>query len=105
MKSPIWHIPGLKTGAVGISWFRESDYAAALAIMNDPDALPPTYALWLVVATKQESEAQSSGRKVIRAVIDPKTFPVWCRTQGLRNIDASARRLWAADYAARQIGL
>lgn len=105
MKSPIGPVPGQKVGAVGMSWFSEADYAATLAIMDDRHVFPATYAEWLPKAEKRERELMSDGHKVIRAVIDPKTFPDWCQSRGIDKIDARARTAWGAEYAARQIGL
>ena len=105
MKSPIGGTPGQKISALGMSWYRESNYAAARAIMADAHTLPPTFAAWLAVAQKREGELTRDGHKVIRAIIDPQTFPKWCARQGFMQIDARARTAWGADYAARQIGL
>jgi hypothetical protein len=103
-KSPLAAIdPSLRGKvAVGISWFQEADYAAALAIMTD-DVLPPTYALWFQKACKGEREAQEMGYRTFRAVIDPQTFAAWCAQNGFTNIDAKARMAFANDYAARQV--
>lgn len=91
--------------AVGISWFHEADYAAALAIMTD-NVLPPTYALWLAKPGKSERDAQEMGYRTLRAVIDPHTFPGWCARHGFgTTIDAKARMAFANDYAAGQVGL
>lgn len=103
-KSPIGPIPGQKIGAVGMSWFHEADYTAALAIMADTE-LPPTYALFLERASQRKRQATRDGHVVIRAVIDPKTFPMWCAARGFTRIDANARKRFAAEFAANQIGL
>lgn len=87
---------------VGISWFEEPDYAAALAIMTD-DVLPATFDLWLQKARKDERKAQEMGYRTIRAIIDPDTFPAWCAEHGHTAIDAKARRAFAQADAARQM--
>lgn len=87
---------------VGISWFREADYDAALAIMQDPGVLPGTYAEWLARAEAQISKAESLGYLVVRAVIDPKTFADWCSSRGL-NVDANARRAFAEAEVRRKV--
>lgn len=103
-KSPLGAIhPSLRGKVVvGISWFEATDYAAALTIMTD-DVLPPTHDLWLQRARKAEREAQEMGYRTFRAVIDPKTFPAWCRQNGFADIDAKARMAFANDYATRQV--
>jgi hypothetical protein len=88
-----------------MSWYREADYAAIRAIMADGHSLPLTYAAWLDRAEQQLRRLEGEGHKIIRAWIDPATFPGWCAERGLTQIDTKARTLWAADYAARQIGL
>jgi hypothetical protein len=105
MKSPIGQPQGTRVQAIGMSWYSEADYAAARAIMADGDRLPVTYAAWLARAEQQLRRLEGEGHKIIRARIDPATFPAWCASRGLTQIDAKARTLWAADYAARQIGL
>lgn len=92
-----------KVRIVGISWFNEADYAAALAIMTDA-VLPPTYALWLQKAGRTERNLQADGYRVVRAIIDPHTFPGWCARNGFGTaINAKARTAFAADYASRQM--
>lgn len=104
-KSPIGPVPGQKISAVGMAWYREADYLAALAIMADAQTMPTTYAAWLAIAQKRERELTRDGHKVIRAIVDPKTFPDWCRRNGFAHIDTHARGAYGADYAARQISL
>lgn len=104
-KSPIGPIPGQKVAAIGFSWYHEADYAAALAIMADGNVMPQTYAAWLSKSEKLERELTRDGHKVIRAIIDPATFPDWCRRNGFAQVNADARKMWGAEYAARQIGL
>lgn len=105
MKSPIGPVPSQRVAAVGLYWFSEPDYAATLAVMDDRHVLPPTYAEWLAKAENGERELVRGGHQVIRAIIDPKTFPKWCMANGFDKIDARARTLWGAEHAARQIGL
>lgn len=104
-KSDIRGIPGQKIAAVGMSWFHEADYAAILRIMTDRDNLPATFALWLQRATQQERDLKAKGHIILRAVIDPQTFPGWCAHRGFTDIDAKARVAFASEYAAGQIGL
>ena len=86
----------------GLVWYAPQDYAAILRIMADAHLLPQTFEAWHQIARQRESEAKSTGVRVVRAVIDPATFPIWCATRGL-NIDARARTSFANDYAAGQI--
>ena len=87
--------------AVGLSWWREEDYARVREIMVD-DVLPSTYAAWLQRAERQEREAQATGLTVIRIMAGPDDFLSWCRTAGLAP-DAKARVAFAADRAMDQV--
>ena len=104
-KSDTGDTPGQKIAAIGISWFHATDYAAALAIMMDAERLPPTHAAWLQRATQQERDLQAKGHTILRAIIDPNTFPGWCAMRGYAHIDAKARIAFASEYAADQVGL
>lgn len=102
-KSDIFGIPGAKIRIVGLSWFHDADYTAILRIMTDAELLPDTYDEWFERESKRESDLKASGHIVIRAIIDPKTFPDWCAKHGHTTINSSARAAFANDYATRQI--
>lgn len=85
----------------GISWYAREDYAAVLNVMRDPEVLPDTYEQWLQKAERQLRDWEAKGWIMIRAIIDPKTFPEWCRARGL-DVDAKARMAFANEIAAAE---
>lgn len=80
--------------AIGIAWYHPEDYDACLRIMADRHTLPGRFDVWLAKAEAIEKERTSLGYVVVRAFIDPKTFPDWCRSRGL-NVDSQARMEYA----------
>ena len=68
--------------AVGITWYRPETYRRCLAIFEDSSNLPDTYFEWLVRAEEWEKQSKREGLKVVRAEIDPVTFPGWCADHG-----------------------
>lgn len=85
---------------IGMVWYLEKDYPAVLKIMADANLLPLTFKLWQDKAKRSESDLRTTGKVVVRAIIDPATFPTWCFGRGLK-IDAKARMAFANDYAYR----
>ena len=84
--------------AVGIAWYRESDYPRILQIMEDADLLHATFLEWQKAAEQAERMSERNGTPIIRAIIDPQEFPAWCRARGL-NVDAGARMAFANEFA------
>lgn len=84
--------------AVGIAWYRESDYPRILQIMDDAHTLSNTYRQWEKLAEKAERTAKAQNHVVVRAVIDPDTFPAWCTLRGL-HVDSRARMAFANEFA------
>jgi hypothetical protein len=68
---------------IGISWFREEDYAAIRAISEDGHKMPSKWKDWLKGAEEMEQKAIQSGKVVERVNIDPDTFPDWCKKNGV----------------------
>jgi hypothetical protein len=93
-------LPILITGMV---WYRAEDYDAILGIMADGHKLPRTFVEWRMKAEAGEKQRRRLGETVVRAYIDPETFPDWCRARGL-NIDAQARMQFAALVAKEHAG-
>lgn len=82
----------------GMVWYKQEEYGAALSIMSDRAKLHTSYHLWKMDAETREKQYRREGKTVVRAFIDPETFPEWCRARGL-NIDANARQQFAALVA------
>lgn len=86
---------------VGMSWYRPEDYKAIQRIMVDPHTLFDTYEEWLTSAEKGEQSMRLQGYVVVRAYIDPLTFPDWCRANG-HKVDAKGRMAYANFIAAQE---
>jgi hypothetical protein len=88
----------MKVSIAGIPWYREGDYVKLLSIFEDADNLPGTFNEWLVKAEAFEKNLTKSGMRVVRAVIDPDTFPVWCAANNVK-INADGRKRFASHKA------
>lgn len=88
----------LQVRATGIAWYYRQDYARILDIMIDAADLPRTYDQWRQRAEKLQREIERAGGIAVPAIIDPDTFPDWCRARGL-NVDAEGRQAFASDAA------
>jgi hypothetical protein len=88
--------------ATGIPWYRPQDYSRILAIMEDAHLLPPTYEIWREKAERLERDIKRSGQVVVRAVIDPEEFLVFCAARHL-HVDAKARVAFANQATLRAV--
>lgn len=77
-------------GVIGMSWYKEHDYIRLRKIFDDGDNLPLTYAEWLQKAQNGFDMFTAQGHIVIKAYIDPESFPKWCLERGY-GIDAKSR--------------
>lgn len=83
---------------IGMVWYKPEEYDACRQIMADGHKLHASYHQWRMDAETGEKRLRRSGKTVIRAIIDPKTFPDWCQSRSL-NIDADARNQYAGFVA------
>lgn len=88
--------------AAGMVWYRREDYPRILQIMSDAEKLPRTYDAWAQGAESGEKKFKADGVIVVRAVIDPDTFPNWCAVRGL-EINAKARNAFASEVAYNEV--
>lgn len=93
-----------KLAAIGMVWYEASDYPEILRIMADGNLMPTSHADWQRKAEQQEQTIKNQGYRVIRAVVKPKDFRVWCMARG-HNVDAQGRIAFANEQAARQAGI
>ena len=84
---------------VGIAWYRAQDYGQIRRIMADAAGFPATYREWREASERLESDLKRRGHVVLRAIVDPEIFPVWCKARGL-NIDGEARTRFASEVVA-----
>ena len=91
----------MSVSITGIVWYKREDYKRILEIMEDADVLPPTYDKWLHGAEMGMEKMKRSGRMVVRAYIDPQTFPAWCVEHG-HTTNAKTRTEFANRAAIAQ---
>ena len=60
--------------------------------------MPLTFNEWLRKAEALEKQISDSGVRVVRAIIDPDTFPAWCASKNFK-INADARKSFANHKA------
>jgi len=85
--------------AVGISWYKPEDYDRMKRMFKDGFRLPDTFEEWLDRAEKAAAQLTADGYVVIRAPLDPETFPKWCRDHGL-EMTTETRSIYSGEYAA-----
>jgi len=75
----------------GVVWYSdEVVYCRALAIFADAFNMPRTYEDWVIGVAKIAKDMKRDGWVLVRAELDPETFPAWCKSRGLK-IEAKAR--------------
>lgn len=79
-------------------WYKEEHYQQLLALFDDAELLPKTYADWLTRAEAKKTEVEAAGDQVMKVFIDPETFPEWCEKKNLSK-DANARAELAIEVA------
>lgn len=87
-------------GGVGIAWYRREDYDRVRAISDDAHTFPDTFDDWEKRAEEGRKEMLKHGYVVIKAYIDPDTFPAWCRAHG-HKVDSKARMAFASAESHR----
>jgi len=89
--------------AIGAYWIEEADYPAVLAMFEDGDTLPPTWAEWLKMAEEMEKGLKAYGHPVMRVRIDPANFPAWCAAHGTTP-GRQGRKLFVAAAVRERYG-
>lgn len=87
--------------SVGVPWCRKEDYSAFLAIMEDADRLPVRWEEYAKFCEQAERAYERDGMLIVRAYIDPETFPNWCAAHG-HGVNSQGRIAFAASVAAEQ---
>ena len=88
---------------VGLVWFEPEHYDVMRRLMPDGMNFPASHYLWRLQAETREKELRRKGHVVVRVLIDPEAFPLWCQANG-QNLDAQGRTLYAAHIAELQMG-
>jgi hypothetical protein len=84
--------------AIGICWYEEADYERLKAIFVDGAQLPRTFQEWQQKAEQLRQSRIAQGEVVVKAYIDPDSFPSWCAARGL-DVNASSRMHYANTVA------
>ena len=98
----------IPTRFIGMAWYRRETYARVIAVSKDAQIFSRSYDDWLAAAEQREREAIAHGFTVVRADIDPDSFPAWCAVNGVQ-VDSDGRKLFASFVAdserrRRQVG-
>ncbi len=91
----------MQVKVTGIAWYRPEDYTRLRAMFTDGDKLPETYDKWLTAAQGLCDRLTGEGHVIEKAIIDPDTFPDWCRANG-KGLDAQGRMAYGNECAARK---
>ena len=86
--------------AIGMVWYKESDYDRLKAMFIDGQVLPRSFLQWQDLAEQGRKRLVRQGHIVVKAYIDPDTFPDWCIQQG-HKLDASGRNAFGNAEAYR----
>ena len=92
----------MQVSVTGLVWYRNAeDYDRLKAIFTDGEKLADTFESWLKSAQIGFDKLTSEGHVVIKANIDPNTFPEWCRARGM-ELNAKARMAYGNECAANR---
>jgi hypothetical protein len=92
----------MQVSATGIAWYKAEDYDRLKAMFTDGWKLPDTYESWQASAQELYGTLTAEGHVVVKAYIDPDTFPEWCRANG-KALDAQGRMAYGSEYAAESL--
>ena len=88
----------MQVKAMGMVWYRQEDYQRCKAMFTDGSKLADTFDEWLTAAQTGYDKFDRQGMKVVKAYIDPDTFPEWCRTHH-QEMNAQGRGAFANECA------
>jgi hypothetical protein len=84
--------------AMGIPWYSPDDYPAIRKVMADGDNFPKLFAEWKVRAEAVERQLNARCALVVRAMITPEQFRIWCNIRAIK-CDSSSRGRFANEKA------
>ena len=84
-------IGGFAPRAIGVPWVRKEDWAAFVAIMKDGDDSPISWEVFNQRSEDFERQRTAEGHTVVRAYIDPETFPGGAPNMAIRSIPKAAQ--------------
>lgn len=83
---------------LAMPWVRREDYSEVRQLMADQEDWPATYDAWLRLAEENEQRALARAMQVVRVMIEPYEFDVWCAANGKAK-DRMGRDAFAAENA------
>lgn len=90
----------MQVSVIGMAWYRNAqDYDQLKAMFTDREVLADTFEQWHKSAQIGWDKLIAAGHVVIKADIDPVTFPEWCRAHGM-EMNAKARIAYGNECAA-----
>ena len=79
---------------VAIAWYDPAQYEMVRTVMADGHAFPEDYDVWLQSFQAVMRTEKLRGSVVLKTVIDPVAFMIWCTTTGqMPNAEARTRHL------------
>jgi hypothetical protein len=93
----------MQVSATGIAWYKNADdYDRLKAMFTDGWKLLDTYESWQKSAQNLYDKLTREGHFVVKAYIDPDTFPDWCKAHG-KTLDAQGRTAYGNECAANGV--
>ena len=89
-----------KVQVLAMVWYREADFDQLMAMFIDRAKLHRTFLQWQDSAEQGRKRLLRQGHVVVKAHIDPGTFPAWCAAHG-HQLDANGRNAFANAEAYR----
>ncbi len=85
-----------------IFWYRSrEDYETLQRLVPDARQLALSFDEWQKSAEQNVSELEAGGNVVMKTIIDPKQFTIWCRNSGM-ECNWATFEAFASGAAARQ---
>jgi len=88
----------MQVQAMGFVWYRKEDFQRCKAMFVDGSKIADTYDEWLAAAQSGYDKLARQGVRLVKAYIDPDTFPEWCRAHN-ETLDAKGRTAYANECA------
>lgn len=92
----------MRVRVLGMVWYRQEDFDRLKAMFSDGSKIGPTFDDWLDSAQKGYEKLTADGNVVVKAYIDPESFPQWCAEHG-KELDARGRSAYANERAAKSV--
>lgn len=91
------------SAAVGIAWYRPSQWQRLLDVSADRDKLEDTHAEWLANAVGILRQMRRAGIKAVQVDVDVEELLRWCDAEA-KPVDGDSRARFAAKKAMSEHG-